>query len=445
MEPTFPCTVESCDEVLATKHLRSTHIYDIHSDVFYISADGDQVSVARVEGGRVQCPIPTCHKVYANRRTFSTHMQRQHNLDAPAGPAPNAPAPVAPAHAPVVAPALVTPASAPALSDVSALVSPHALPVPYFQSNNSNDCEFFIDYLAYPDLLITSSARIFLEPGVDYIVVDPLLDHIGFVLHSLLGILICKLCTCRSLACNARGHFIEHHEGSKYLHGWDNEGFIRFAIEHKLPGQYEDVVHPAPRGPPLQMVKTSVGYACSLSPATCPYATPSLKLMERHTASSDHDEDRRPRKADCHRGDVTLQTVFPWQAKVKWFEVEPALLPPSLLSSSPINFILQNIIPARIPLGPPTKSPSDKERTRFMVFMNWDKRMEAYRTERKMHMQIKTLVQPPLPSSEHPFLKIKPAFQDLMEKASKYFGGGSTQAFAVCKHILHGADISRIP
>ena len=126
MEPTFPCTVKSCDGVLVTKCLCSTHIYDIHSDVFYISADGDQVPVARVEGGRVQCPIPTCHKVYANRRTFSTHMQHQHNLDAPAAPAPNAPAPVAPACAPVVAPALVTPASAPvapasapALSDIS--------------------------------------------------------------------------------------------------------------------------------------------------------------------------------------------------------------------------------------------------------------------------------------------------------------------------------------
>ena len=111
------------------------------------------------------------------------------------------------------------------------------------------------------------------------------------------------------------------------------------------------------------MLKTSVGYTCYLSPATGPYATPSLKLMERHTASSDHDEDHRPQKEDCHRGDVTLQTVFPWQAKVKWFAMEPALLPLSLLSSSPINLILQNIISAHIPLGPPTKSPSNKERT----------------------------------------------------------------------------------
>lgn len=280
---------------------------------------------------------------------------------------------------------------------------------------------------------------------MDYIVVHPVLDHIGFVLHSLLGILICKLCGTRSLAGNARGHFVEHHEGSKLLRGWDEEKFVQFAVERKLPAGYEDVIHPAPRGPPIQMLKTSTGYACSLSPATCPYATPSLKLMERHIASSDHDQDRRPRKVDCYRDDVVLQTVFPWQAKVKWFEVESALLPPSLLGNNPINFILQNVMSARIPLGPPTKTPSDKERTRFMVFMNWDIRMEPYRTQHKKHMQIKTLVQPPLPSSQHPFLKIKPAFQDLMEKASKYFGGGSTQAFAVRKHILHGADISRIP
>jgi hypothetical protein len=212
-----------------------------------------------------------------------------------------------------------------------------------------------------PDSLITSLARIFLEAGVDYIFVHPLLDHIGFVLHTGLRILICKSCDSRSLAGFARGHFIDHHNGSEHLHGWDKEAFIKLAVEHKLHLDYEDVVHPAPRGPPIQMIETTKGLACSLSPSTCGYCTPSLKLMQTHTASSVHDEDRRPRKADCYREDVTLQTVFPWQKKIKWFEVEPALLSPSLAASNPLNFILQNIIPQQVPLGPPTKAPSDRE------------------------------------------------------------------------------------
>lgn len=139
-----------------------------------------------------------------------------------------------------------------------------------------------------------------------------------------------------------------------------------------------------------------------------------------------------------------MQTVFSGQGK-KWFEVDSSLLPPDTIGSNPFNFLVQNLIPERPPLGPPTVPTSDRERTRFMTFMNWDQKMEPYSTNTPKHNKLKTLRKPVDKSSNDPLLKIKPTFLRLMAKATKYFGGGIAQAFAVRKHILHGADISRIP
>lgn len=238
---------------------------------------------------------------------------------------------------------------------------------------------------------------------------------------------------------------MENHDGAKYLAGWNLDVFLRFIVKHGAVVDYAHVLHPAPRGPPVQMIDFVKGFACCLSPRSCAFASTSIRTMNDHVRSSLHDAERRPRLEDCYRSQVAVQTVFPWQARIKWFEVEPALLAPSHPDSNPLNFILQHILPERPPLGAPTATPSDRERTRFMVFMNWDTKMEEYRTNRKKHMVIKTLLLPPALSSKDALLRIKPAFVALMEKATSYFGSGSSQAFAIRKHILHGADISQLP
>ena len=290
-------------------------------------------------------------------------------------------------------------------------------------------------------------ARIFLEQGTDYITVHPVLDAISFVFHSALRLFICKACGQSCLAQGCKRHFREQHNDGAHPRDWDVDAFVDFILQNAAIEDYEAVAHPAPRGPPVQMIpEPTSGYACSLSPATCAFATPSYQLMENHVAKAMHDQDRTPHVTNSFRRDVHLQTLFSWAKQLKWFEVTPELQPQSATSHNPLNLILQTILPQRLNLGPPPIQPvQDRERTRFMAFMNWDVKFADVRGDRRKHTLLQSLLRSLDRSSEDPLLKIKPAFLSLMEKANTYFGGGSNQAFAVRKHILHGENIAQIP
>lgn len=112
---------------------------------------------------------------------------------------------------------------------------------------------------------------------------------------------------------------------------------------------------------------------------------------------------------------------------------------------NPFNFIVQNVLPHRTRLGNPTTATPDRERSRFMAFMNWDVKMQVFVRDPREQMKLKPLLENPKKSSRDPLLKIQPAFLELLETASKYFGGGSNQAFAIRKHILYGRDVPQIP
>ena len=127
-------------------------------------------------------------------------------------------------------------------------------------------------------------------------------------------------------------------------------------------------------------------------------------------------------------------------------EVEPTLQPMSVPGSDVLNHIIQNILPLQPTLGPPPlAAPSDKERTRFMAFMNWNQKMETLKGDHRKHMSITSLLSPPDKRQEDPIHKLKPTFLSLMERANTFFGGGSNQAFAVRNHILHSADVAHVP
>ena len=170
---------------------------------------------------------------------------------------------------------------------------------------------------------------------MDYIVVHPALDHIGFYLHAALGILICKACGARGLACNAKDHIVDHHDGCGLLRGWDREAFNGLIAQNHCLAGYEDIMHPAPRGPPIQNVKRKVGFMCTLSPSTCAFASTSQEWMLKHVVSSIHDLDRYPNSIDCYKGSAVIQTVFAWSKMVQWVEVELSLLSPGVLESNP--------------------------------------------------------------------------------------------------------------
>ena len=71
--------------------------------------------------------------------------------------------------------------------------------------------------------------------------------------------------------------------------------------------------------------------------------------------------------------------------------------------------------------------------------------MAPYRFDQQKHQEIKALLATVTKASKDPLLNIKPALLSMMDNVVRHFGGGSPQAFPAQKHILHGANISRIP
>ena len=151
--------------------------------------------------------------------------------------------------------------------------------------------------------------RINLEPGTKYIITHPILDNIALVFHRALKVFICKTCREGFLASSCQRYFLDKQDGRPLMADWYRDRFIGFASENRTYIYHEDVVHPAPRGPQIEIINTTFGFACSVSPTTCAFASISHELVEKHV-SNVHQQDRRPHTTDCLHPNALLQTLF---------------------------------------------------------------------------------------------------------------------------------------
>ena len=129
----------------------------------------------------------------------------------------------------------------------------------------------FIFYLVV--LLTSSSGRIRLDGTCRYLAACDVLGPFGVAIHKLLRVLICLDCF---LPDDMPGHLKEH--GFKVL---DRAGFLTACARWHLHGNYSDVLHPAPRGPPVEVLTRYTGYACAVDPVHCAYACRSKEWMEK--------------------------------------------------------------------------------------------------------------------------------------------------------------------
>ena len=320
-----------------------------------------------------------------------------------------------------------------------------------------------------------SSARLHLNGNWNYLISCPLLDQIGFVSHKALRILICRKCQAAFIPADVLGH------------AWGCQNFrdkspaLVEEVQNYCDGSLihsstDTVIHPAPRGPPVEGIHRDFGLACSVDPANCAYCCRSKDTMETHVRSHSN----RPTSVkDGYRTGVTVQTLFPKFAR-KFFEVEPALS--CISGTSPLALILRDYLPSipgnynpfisRSDYGSPVTcltlcreflafclininrliifvfTPTDldinppaseKERTPFMRFMKWDRHMADIRMCKTQRSLIKSLKAPATPDD--------PGYSGIFQVILDYLlrgmaiGWGHNNHARVRKHLAQGANV----
>lgn len=229
---------------------------------------------------------------------------------------------------------------------------------------------------------------------------------------------------------------------------WEKDSLMAICRAGQVHKDHGLVKFPKPRGPPIQSLPTWEGYACAINPNTCSYANKSPGLMLKHLKEHNNHppgdlfswKDKRSSRS------ATVQTLFKGNQR-RWVEVEPALAA-ELSSSDPFQLIIQTIIPRLASIPPPRVSSSDKERTRFIAFMDWDNKMKDYIRDPMLRQSVMLLCTPVKRTSskspQDPLLRIQPLLVSFMKMARKSFGGSQPQGFAVRKHILHGRDLTLV-
>jgi len=140
----------------------------------------------------------------------------------------------------------------------------------------------------------------------------------GFVLHKALRVLICRKCRYCFIPGEAIGH--AHTCQKVPPRSISIEEFEELVLGQLIHLEVPSVIHPSPRGPPVEGVKKAKGWACSMDPALCAYCCCNLKGMENHVRTHPN---HPPHMKNCYRVNVQLQTLFN-KFGVKYFEVEPA-------------------------------------------------------------------------------------------------------------------------
>jgi hypothetical protein len=187
-------------------------------------------------------------------------------------------------------------------------------------------------------IVMVSTARISLDGSQRYLVTRPLFDEMGFVAHMALQVLLCRKCGSCFIPNDVAGHARNCQSfDSKSINMQEFDDLCDSLLIHM---DTQSVVHPSPRGPPVEGIKPpELGWACTVDPAHCAYCCCSLKGMQNHVRSH---TTRPPNVPDGFHSGVYLQTLFPTFG-IKYFEVEPALRNISI--DSPLTRILQTLFP----------------------------------------------------------------------------------------------------
>jgi len=272
--------------------------------------------------------------------------------------------------------------------------------------------------------------RVVLDGSVNYLLSSPVLDAIGFLSHKSLKVLLCKYGHGAFIPEAAPGHAQNTHGmtitdiNRQALITYCEDNDIRKDLRPKAP---MFAILPAPRGPPVQQVEHREGFACSL----CTYCCCSKPWMDTHIRTKHKDMHRQVSKSYYR---TTVQTLFSHFAR-EYFQVDPRLT--NLPLQDPIDHLLRVYIPG-LP-GPSVTLPdTDRERTPFMRFMNWDQHLSHIQTDKSRFSLLLSLQQPLTPEEGH-LSRLATAVQEYIRLGMR-ISLQHDQSFSVLKSLVHGRN-----
>jgi hypothetical protein len=215
----------------------------------------------------------------------------------------------------------------------------------------------------------------------------------------------------------------------------DREKFTTACKRWKIHEDYDDVLIPSPRGPPVEAVDVYDGYACAVDPATCSFACTSKEWMEKHCREH---PDRPIVSSSCYRSKVKIQNLFP--ANRKFFETEPALW--NVPQESVFSVVLQKLLPA-LPVPSIAAPDPAYERDALLRLTQWDVIMEPYYTDSAKHRAIQSLKESPR-QGDPAFRALHDAMQDYIRLGMK-IGRTVSPNITVRKHLVQGRILSSVP
>jgi len=304
--------------------------------------------------------------------------------------------------------------------------------LPEYTPTQANDGMALI--LGYcPSIPLTSiKGRVRLDGAVRYLAACETLCPLGVVVHKLLHVLICLACKSCIIPSHMPGHLKEH--------GFKNIDKIAFtaACERwgiiQLP---ERVLHPSPRGAPVEILKTYQGYACAVDPTGCSFACTSENWMKQHVRN---DHTSHPAlMTSCYRSNVPVQTLFrPFHKK--YIEVQPALC--NVAQDNVLARVLQDFLPT-LPLPTITPPQNDKEIDPLLRLMQWHKYMEPYYLDSAKHTSVLAL-KAPARQTDPAYHRLHTAVQDYIEFGI-HIGRTVSPNLTVRKHLVQGRHLSSVP
>jgi hypothetical protein len=150
-------------------------------------------------------------------------------------------------------------------------------------------------------------------------------------------VLICRKCRYSFIPNEVIGH--AHSCQNVSPRSIDLEEFQELVLGQLIHLEVSSVLHPSPRGPPVEGIAEVKGWACSVDPVLCAYCCCNLKGMETHVRTHPN---HPPDMKNCYRVNVQLQKLFN-KFGVKYFEVEPAFS--NVSNGDPLARILRDFLP----------------------------------------------------------------------------------------------------
>lgn len=206
----------------------------------------------------------------------------------------------------------------------------------------------------------TAVAFATLQPNVNYIISDPILDLVSLVAHRGLSILRCHFCRTYLTSGTIKGHM-------------DGHGFslnqdaifaaVKFCQRSGIYSSQKDVLLPGPMGPPVVDLPIVLGYTCQQ--LECSYAVVDLHTMRTHERSI-HGLPTQP--TGYTRAQCELQSLF--SNPIRYFAVNTTL--ETCEAPAIVACLAKEFIPSTVQAQPILTASDDRGRTPLEKYLQLD-------------------------------------------------------------------------